>query len=551
MNYNRPNCDAELHLQIIGARDNYHCVAKNHNTKNIINAWLTKEEICPWATKKNNEGFTVWVSLNDKEKNIDNIKGVSALCDFWLDIDAKRPDKSVKATEEELQEALERATKLLDHLEKTYGAVGFLASSGNGFHMHFPLNRFELIGEKFRVEINEKVKAFAKKVSKKVKAEIDRAYDIRRVTTLIGTLNLKIPDQPLKTTWDKNVFFFGYEEAVKNVNAAREHNKKLLEAILNTNTENKAATSLPVKPHQKIHSLLIIDPELNTLYTTATPTGERSEKEMKIVCKLKGYGFTDSEIREVMEECAAGKWQECGEKYQEHTLKNADKYLEGQNEKKKESKTDRKKNSEPKTPPVIVDLGNSYALEEKGDSCYLVDPNKKILDCCYIKSVAGQRFRKILRERTKLCQEVIAEKTTAFKLLTSPEELQEPQKSNEAEKKDKKQQKSSAGFYQDGTIFEQIEDNKYVYGKEGKQLEIIELDDIFYSPYEKIPWKVANQLTPFEGLNNLRKEIKTFIKAHLFVMEPAHYDILTSWIIASWIQAVSYTHLTLPTILLV
>jgi hypothetical protein len=44
---------------------------------------------------------------------------------------------------------------------------GFLACSGNGYHIFFPLPRFELVGAGFRREINHKVKQFAKQVSEK------------------------------------------------------------------------------------------------------------------------------------------------------------------------------------------------------------------------------------------------------------------------------------------------------------------------------------------------------------------------------------------------
>jgi hypothetical protein len=48
--------------------------------------------------------------------------------------------------------------KLKGNIETSFGAIGFLAYSGNGFHLHFPLPRFELVGEKFPEEINEKSK---------------------------------------------------------------------------------------------------------------------------------------------------------------------------------------------------------------------------------------------------------------------------------------------------------------------------------------------------------------------------------------------------------
>jgi len=122
-----------FHLAILGERRLYHCVAKNYATNEVRNAWIKKAEVPNWVEEFNRQGFTCWISLNDKEEGNDSIKGVNALCDFWLDIDSLRPDKSQPATEKELQEALNRAEKLKAFIEQTYGALGFLACSGNGF----------------------------------------------------------------------------------------------------------------------------------------------------------------------------------------------------------------------------------------------------------------------------------------------------------------------------------------------------------------------------------------------------------------------------------
>jgi len=64
--------------------------------------------------------------------------------------------------------------KLKEYIEHEYKAVGFMASSGNGFHIHFPLPRYPLVGVKFRREVNAKVTAFAKRVSANAGVEIDQ-----------------------------------------------------------------------------------------------------------------------------------------------------------------------------------------------------------------------------------------------------------------------------------------------------------------------------------------------------------------------------------------
>jgi len=71
--------------------------------------------------------------------------------------------KTTPATEGQLKESLQRAQNLKSLIETECLAEGFLACSGNGFHLFFPLPRFELLGEGFRRKINHKVKLFAKK----------------------------------------------------------------------------------------------------------------------------------------------------------------------------------------------------------------------------------------------------------------------------------------------------------------------------------------------------------------------------------------------------
>jgi len=320
---------AKLHIALLGPRERYHIVAKNHQTSDVKNAWLKESEIMPWVQTKNKEGYTCWISLNDKDFENDAIEGVKALSVFWLDIDSDRKDKTIIATEDQLKKALKKAQKIKGVIENEYAALGFLAYSGNGFHTHFPLPRFELPDVSFRCEVNKKMRIFAKNISAKAKVEIDHTYDIRRVTTLIGSLNLKIPDKPLQTRWDREVFDKGYEEALKLVERAREQNKILLESILATNIAKTPATTTQIKNHFNFDKLLKKDEKLNDLYMgnwKKHSYKSRSEAEEALLVKLIGYDFSDLEIMEIMQGSQIGKWQERPDSYREHSLEKAREY---------------------------------------------------------------------------------------------------------------------------------------------------------------------------------------------------------------------------------
>ena len=222
--------------------------SKKSCDRRSLNYNLIKDEIIKKAEELNNKGFCVWVSLNPKI--YDGTSGVSALADFWLDIDRPKAtkDSNKPATKEELQEALERARTLEQHIEKEYNAIGFLAYSGNGYHLHFPLP-ITPIEPKQCATINLRVRAFAKKVAQTIGKEIDSTYDINRKTTLIGSQNLKLQNAPLNTSWDSMIIEEGLEKALTYVQTGREQNKKLLEAILNTSPEGQtsATASIPTR----------------------------------------------------------------------------------------------------------------------------------------------------------------------------------------------------------------------------------------------------------------------------------------------------------------
>ncbi len=314
--------DAKLHLAILGKRGLYHLVAKNHQSSTIVNMWLKENEVAAWAQGKNAEGYTCWVSLNDEEDGNDSIEGVRALNVFWIDIDSKREDKTVPATEPQLTESLQRTQNLKTLIETEYGALGFLAYSGNGYHVFFPLPKFELVGNGFRHEVNHKVRLFAKHMSSRVNAEIDSTYDIRRVTTLIGSYNLKLQAHPLKTRWiDKSADIY-----YTLVDRARVANKALLEAILNTTTKSQPTLTSSQNQHPTLEQLLLEYEKLSELFRGNWQKygyKSRSEAEQAIITKLVLKGFSDEEVNDAMEKCEIGKWRERADSYRTLSLEHA------------------------------------------------------------------------------------------------------------------------------------------------------------------------------------------------------------------------------------
>jgi hypothetical protein len=226
--------------------------------------------------------------------------------------------------------------KLKEYIEHEYKAVGFMASSGNGFHIHFPLPRYPLVGVKFRREVNAKVTAFAKRVSANVGVEIDHTYDIRRVSTVIGSLNLKIPTEPLETKWEKSLAELPFDKAVETIQTARKANQRLLEAIMDESTEPQEVhivddgAEFTADEDKRLNDLRLQDEKLDALLDGVWKGYKsRSEAEMALVTKLISYGFSKNQIFYIMQEKSKlKKWSESNPSYRELTFKKASAFIQ-------------------------------------------------------------------------------------------------------------------------------------------------------------------------------------------------------------------------------
>ena len=383
------NKDAvEIYLAMIGQRDKYFITARNFGTEHVITGWFTKEELLEKLPEWEEQGYTVWSSINELEEGDKTINGVKRYCTLWFDIDSKRVDKKQPANEKEVLEARERAIKLRAFLEERFNAKGFLAMSGNGIHLFFPFECAEVPKEK-REQLNANLQAFAKAVSKIAEAEIDHTYDTRRVTAIIGLKNQKIPEHPLDTGWEKELYDPAEGKDVKyalqEIENARKQNTFLREIIMNYDTlsetlgltkpetlETQATTPLPdaeFTPETKarLEELRKKDPKLDALLnkriciekepeTMREPCeyrySSRSEAEEALLVLLVCYGFTKTQIYEIMKEVSQiGKWKEREDKYRDLSYEKALKYCA---EHKAEMQAEEQQQTQPKTQPETI-----------------------------------------------------------------------------------------------------------------------------------------------------------------------------------------------------
>lgn len=338
----------EVHLNIIGNRKSYcifggrpewdsdkakYSIPRNSPKKRT--EWVLREKIGDVLDEYYKNEWTVWVSLNDKETGVDTIQGVRSVSVFWFDFDAPRKEKGKPADDEEKEVARKDMESFRKWMSDVFSAVGFAACSGNGYHLFFPINEYTLPGKNFRKEFNEKQRTLFKKLRKESGVGFDTTTDIKRVTQPIGGVNYKIPNAPLKTYWIDIA-------SDKETDNARSKNATLLEAVLNTDISKEVPHATTFK-HPKFEELTKEDEKLRDLYDGDWKKyffKSRSEAEASLVTILCLNGFSDVEIKEVMQECGIGKWQEKEESYYNVTIRGGREFAAQHPKQEKQAKSD-------------------------------------------------------------------------------------------------------------------------------------------------------------------------------------------------------------------
>ena len=120
-----------------------------------------------------------------------------------------------------------------------------------------------------------------------------------------------------------------------------------------------------------------------------------------------------------------------------------------------------------------------------------------------------------------------------------------PTKKGKRQRKNKKfaQEKEplmevSPGFFRDGFVFEQVEDDKYAHGETEDLPEQYYLQGITYQPLDRCPWSLATKAENYGSTTELWRDVRQFIFDHLFLPDKELYDVLTAWVLATWIKEV-------------
>lgn len=97
----------------------------------------------------------------------------------------------------------------------------------------------------------------------------------------------------------------------------------------------------------------------------------------------------------------------------------------------------------------------------------------------------------------------------------------------------------SPGFFQNGFVFEQVENRLYAQGETNDLVHdyVVTAKDFqpkTYQPIKKCPWPLAVKPINYGSLSDLWKEIREFMHEYLFLPENALYDVLTAWVMATW-----------------
>ncbi|MEJ2271016.1 MAG: hypothetical protein P8X91_00700 [Candidatus Bathyarchaeota archaeon] len=102
--------------------------------------------------------------------------------------------------------------------------------------------------------------------------------------------------------------------------------------------------------------------------------------------------------------------------------------------------------------------------------------------------------------------------------------------------KNKETVKHHPGFANNDIVFEQIANEKYACNKNLEEQTIIIHNGVTYQPLERCPWPLATKPTIYSSSQELWKDIYSFIYDHLFLPSKELYDVLTSWVLSTYLR---------------
>lgn len=93
---------------------------------------------------------------------------------------------------------------------------------------------------------------------------------------------------------------------------------------------------------------------------------------------------------------------------------------------------------------------------------------------------------------------------------------------------------SPGGILPDGTIYEQIAGEKFAVCYPNGKIEYADTINGI-APYDKVPWNLPSKAQDYSNDEELYEEVKRFIYEHIDLPDPAGYDVLACWVLATWL----------------
>jgi len=221
-------------------RDFYRLLNHRHLTelrflkRGLFPAWkiVRSEDEFVEAAKKWNGKRNVYAGLRDRRPDLKkpaNMYDIVGLQLAVLDIDPIR-EAEVPSTEEELKRAEELALLIADWFEEKGFLRPAIGMTGNGFALYFSTPYLE-INDENRFDVADRLSEFERGVRRvfredlgRLGCQIDSMYDLPRIGRVLGTLNVKGEDRPIRP-WRLSRFYEKF--------TSRREDRALLEVITN------------------------------------------------------------------------------------------------------------------------------------------------------------------------------------------------------------------------------------------------------------------------------------------------------------------------------
>ncbi len=243
-----------------------------------------------------NGKLNVYAGINERRKGGTGNEDIKTFSNILIDADANHPNKkgaeSTPATEEEVAMAVEKAKKIVAHLDEKFGpGKHLLLMSGNGGQAILKVPALQLQEDDWGL-LNEQCLQFQRDIIKQFSdstATIDNVGDLRRISKVPGTLSVKgneVPEEGRVHRLSYNIEETDGEPRVE----LQKHITSIVPPETDVELDLDGDMDM-IKIHEATNGQEVADLYLAT---------DRSQADFKLTLLFLDKGLTDSEIEFIL-----------------------------------------------------------------------------------------------------------------------------------------------------------------------------------------------------------------------------------------------------------